>query len=230
MEILQNLLHFDTYLASIIGTLGPLTYVFLFLIIFAETGLVVTPFLPGDSLLFAVGTLAGSGFLNIWVVYITLLIAAILGDTVNYWIGHHLGLRVFSKQNSKIFKRSYLEKTSEFYVKHGGKTIILARFVPIVRTFAPFVAGVGKMHYRTFIFYNVIGGFLWVTSLTFAGYFFGQIPLVKANFEYIVIGIVLFSTLPVLVEVIRHKLKPESTKETKTTSFKDVEAIFKKDK
>lgn len=228
MEILQSLLHFDTYLTNIIALFGPLTYVFLFLIVFAETGLVITPFLPGDSLLFAVGTLAGGNFLNIWIVYFSLLIAAILGDTVNYWIGHHLGLRVFSKNNSKFFKKSYLEKTSEFYEKHGGKTIILARFVPLIRTFAPFVAGVGRMHYRTFLTYNLIGAFLWVTSLTFAGYFFGQIPLIKDNFEYVVIGIVVISLFPVIIEFVKHKLSTKVVKE-KETSYEEIQEIFKKE-
>jgi len=228
MEIFQSLLHLDEYLATIINLFGPLTYVFLFLIVFAETGFVVTPFLPGDSLLFAVGTLAGGNFLNIWVVYILLLTAAILGDTVNYWIGHHLGIRAFSKENSRIFKKSYLEKTSEFYQKHGGKTIILARFVPIVRTFAPFVAGVGKMHYRTFLFYNVTGGILWVTSLTFAGYFFGRIPIIKENFEYVVIGIVLISLLPIFIEFVKHRLSKQTIKE-KETSYQEIQEIFKKE-
>lgn len=230
MELFQSLLHVDEYLANIISLFGPLTYVFLFLIVFAETGLVITPFLPGDSLLFAVGTLAGSGYLNIWVIYILLLIAAILGDTVNYWIGHRLGGRVFSKNNSRLFKKEYLEKTSEFYKKHGGKTIILARFVPIVRTFAPFVAGVGKMHYRTFLYFNVTGGFLWVTALTFAGYFFGKIPLIKNNFEYVVIGIVLVSLLPIIIEFIKHNLSSKDSKKAeKETSYKEIEEIFKKE-
>lgn len=228
MDILSTLLHFDEILGTIINLFGPLTYVILFAIVFAETGLVITPFLPGDSLLFAVGTLAGGGFLNIWVVYLSLLLAAILGDTVNYWVGHHLGTRVFSKKNSRIFKQSYLEKTSEFYAKHGGKTIILARFVPLIRTFAPFVAGVGKMHYKTFITYNLIGAFLWVTGLTFAGYFFGQIPLVKENFEYVVIGIIAISLMPVIVELIKHKLSTKVVKE-KETSYEEIQAIFKKE-
>ncbi len=205
MEIFDFILHFDDHLTNIINLFGVFTYVILFFIVFAETGLVVMPFLPGDSLLFLVGTLSGSGFLNIWIVYFTLLIAAILGDTANYWIGHHLGKRVFSKGNSRIFNQKYLEKTQEFYVKHGGKTIILARFIPIIRTFAPFVAGVGKMHYRTFLLYNVLGGFLWVTSLVFAGYFFGGLPFIKQNFEYVVIGIVAASLVPVIVEYIKHK-------------------------
>ncbi len=205
MEISDLILHFDDQLANIINSFGVFTYIILFLIVFAETGLVIMPFLPGDSLLFIVGTLAGSGYLNIWVVYFTLLIAAILGDTVNYWIGHHLGKRVFSKGNTRIFNQKYLEKTQEFYIKHGGKTIILARFIPIIRTFAPFVAGVGKMHYKTFFLYNVAGAFIWVTSLTFAGYFFGGLPFIRENFEYAVIGIVLVSLLPVLIEYVKHK-------------------------
>lgn len=211
MELFDFILHFDEHLANVIDLFGVFTYVILFFIIFAETGLVVTPFLPGDSLLFVVGTLAGSGFLNIWIVYFSLLIAAILGDTVNYWIGHHLGNRVFSKENSRLFNKAYLEKTREFYEKHGGKTIILARFLPIIRTFAPFVAGVGKMHYNTFLFYNVMGGFIWVTSLTFAGYFFGGLSFIKENFEYAVIGIVLVSLLPVFIEYIKHKYASKPT-------------------
>ena len=228
MEIFSTLLHFDEALVTIINLFGPLTYVILFAIVFAETGLVITPFLPGDSLLFAVGTLAGGNYLNIWIVYPTLLAAAIIGDTVNYWLGHHLGSRVFTKGNSRIFKKSYLEKTSEFYKKHGGKTIILARFVPLVRTFAPFVAGVGKMHYKTFLFYNVIGGVVWVTSLTFAGYLFGRIPIIKENFEYVVISIVLISLLPILIEFVKHKLSKKTIKE-KETSYQEIQEIFKKE-
>jgi membrane-associated protein len=228
MELFSLLLHFDKALQSIITLFGPLTYVLLFLIIFAETGLVVTPFLPGDSLIFAVGTLAGGNYLNILLSYLVLLGAAILGDTVNYWIGYHLGDRVFSKKNSRIFKPEYLEKTSEFYAKHDGKTIILARFVPVVRTFAPFVAGVGKMHYKTFISYNVAGGFIWVTALLFAGYFFGQMPIVKEKFEYVVIGIVAVSILPMVYEFIKHKLSKEKAVKEKT-SYKDIQKMFKKE-
>lgn len=230
MELINSILHIDESLASIIKLFGPLTYVILFLIIFAETGLVVTPFLPGDSLIFAVGTLAGSGFLNILIAYVTMLTAAILGDTVNYWIGHHLGARAFTKEKSRIFKREYLEKTSEFYKKHGGKTIILARFVPIVRTFAPFVAGVGKMHYGTFLLYNVVGGFIWVTSLTFAGYFLGQTPFVKDNFEYVVIGIVIISILPMFFELAKHKYASRGANGTeRKTSYEEIQKTFKKE-
>lgn len=230
MEVFKFLLHFDDALTSIINLFGPFTYVLLFVVIFAETGLVIIPFLPGDSLLFAVGTLAGGNYLNILIAYVILLIAAILGDTVNYWIGHHLGARVFTKDNSRFFNKAYLVKTDEFYKKHGGKTIILARFIPIVRTFAPFVAGVGKMHYGTFLFYNVAGGFIWVTSLTFAGYFFGQMPLIKDNFEFAVIGIVLISILPVIIEIIKHKLSSKRIQEKEVkASYEEIQKTFKKE-
>jgi len=201
----------------------------LFAIIFAETGLVVTPFLPGDSLLFVVGTLAGGGYLNIWFIYVTLLIAAILGDTVNYWIGNKIGERVFAKENSRIFKRSYLEKTREFYAKHGGKTIILARFVPIVRTFAPFVAGIGNMHYGTFLMYNVVGGFVWVTLLVFAGYFFGGLPIIKENFEYAVIGVVFVSLIPMMYEYMKHKMEARKKKKEEGTNYKEIKKTFKEE-
>lgn len=229
MEVFKFLLHFDDSLTYIINLFGPLTYVFLFLVVFAETGLVVIPFLPGDSLLFAVGTLAAENYLNILIAYVTLLVAAIVGDTVNYWIGHHLGSKVFSKENSKIFNKTYLKKTDDFYKKHGGKTIILARFVPIIRTFAPFIAGVGKMDYKTFLFYNVAGGFLWVTSLTFAGYFFGQMPIIKENFELAVIGIVIVSFLPMIFELVKHKLSSKKEKESQKASYQEVKKIFKEE-
>ncbi|MEX2007454.1 MAG: DedA family protein [Candidatus Levyibacteriota bacterium] len=228
MEIIDFILHFEDYLKIVIDTVGPFSYVVLFLIVFAETGLVVTPFLPGDSLLFVAGTLAGGGFLNIWTVYFSLLVAAILGDTVNYWIGHHFGSRVFSRENSRLFNKIYLEKTRLFYEKHGGKTIILARFIPIIRTFAPFVAGVGKMHYRTFLFYNVTGAFIWVTSLTFAGYFFGGSQFIKENFEFAVVGIILVSLLPVFIEFGNHKLK-NYRKRKETTSYQEIKETFKKE-
>ncbi len=224
------LLHFDDYLSQLINIAGPWTYVFLFLIIFAETGLVVTPFLPGDSLLFVVGTLSGSGFLNIWISYFTLLSAAIIGDTLNYWVGHKIGPKVFSQENSRIFKKAYLEKTREFYEKHGKKTIILARFAPIVRTFAPFVAGVGKMHYQTFLLYNAAGALIWVTSLTLAGYFFGSLPFVKANFEFIVYIIIFISLLPMLIEYIKYKIGPKLSKEQlKHATYKDIKETLKKE-
>lgn len=229
MEIFEFLLHLDDYLINLVNLFGPWTYIILFLIIFAETGLVVTPFLPGDSLLFVIGTLAGNGLLNVWIAYVTLIVAAIIGDTVNYWIGHKIGPKVFANENSRIFKKAYLEKTREFYEKHGKKTIILARFAPIVRTFAPFVAGVGKMDYQTFFLYNVIGAFIWVTSLLFAGYFFGSLPWVQANFEYIVYFIIFISILPMIIEYIQHKRGPRLTKEQMShANYKDLEKTIKK--
>lgn len=227
MEILSFILHFDEHLKNIINNLGPLTYLILFLIIFAETGLVVVPFLPGDSLLFAAGAVSKTTSLNFFFTYIFLLIAAILGDTVNYWVGNKIGPRVFAKENSRVFKKEYLQKTQEFYDKYGGKTIILARFVPIVRTFAPFVAGVGKMHYSTFISYNVVGAFIWVTSMMGLGWLFGSIPVVEKNFEIVVIGIVLFSTIPMLIEYINHqraKKKGATEKE-----YKEIQKTFKEE-
>ncbi len=224
MELVSFVLHFDEHLRLIINALGPLTYVILFLIVFAETGLVVTPFLPGDSLLFAVGAVAKTTNLNFWFSYITLLAAAILGDSVNYWIGNKIGPRVFAKENSRVFKKEYLERTEAFYEKYGGKTIILARFVPIVRTFAPFVAGVGSMKYSTFISYNLIGGFIWVTAIMALGYLFGSIPIIERNFEYVVIGIVLFSLLPMAYELITHKRKSKEK-----TNYKEIKETFKKE-
>lgn len=230
MGIFDFILHLDKELTKIVELFGPFTYFILFAIIFAETGLVVAPFLPGDSLLFVVGTLSGSGFLNIGVAYFTLLGAAILGDTVNYWIGRHMGPRVFKKENSRIFNKAYLERTREFYEKHGGKTIILARFLPILRTFAPFVAGVGNMHYRTFLFYNIVGAFVWVTSITFAGYFFGGLPFIKNNFEYAVILIVLISLLPMVVEYLKYKRGPKLTKkELEHATYEDIKETLKKE-
>ncbi len=228
MEILNYLLHLDKNIATIINLFGPFTYAIIFFTIFAETGLVVAPFLPGDSLLFIVGTLAGKGLLEIWSIYFTILIAAILGDTVNYWLGNKIGPKVFSKNNSRIFNKEYLEKTRNFYDKHGGKTIILARFVPLIRTFAPFVAGVGKMRYRTFFFYNIIGAFLWSTIFTFAGYFFGGLPIIRENFEYAVIGVILVSLLPMVVEYIKHKHQSPQ-KQIHQPSYKDIQKTFKKE-
>ena len=196
--LIDLFLHLDTYLAQIISDYGAWTYGILFFVIFMETGFVVTPFLPGDSLLFAAGTFAAldSG-LNIWLLVILLIAAAILGDTANYWIGHYLGDRAY---NIKWIKREYLDKTHAFFEKHGGKTIFLARFVPIVRTFAPFVAGIGKMSYGFFIRWNFIGGITWVALFTFAGYFFGNIPFVKHNFEFVIVAIILISVIPIGIE------------------------------
>ena len=215
--IIDLFLHLDEHLSEVIRNYGTLTYAFLFVVIFIETGLVVTPFLPGDSLLFAAGTFAALGDLNIVFVMLLLFVAAVLGDTANYWIGHKLGLRVFDTQNrllKKVLKREYLEKTEAFYAKHGGKTIVLARFVPIVRTFAPFVAGVGTMSYSHFITYNVIGGFLWTFGFSLLGYFFGNIPFVKANFEYVILGIIFISVLPMVIEYLRGRNHTRQASET----------------
>ena len=195
-------LHIDKYLDVIIRSVGLWTYLVLFFIIFIETGLVVTPFLPGDSLLFAAGAFAAKGSFNVFILWGALAVAAVLGDTVNYWIGHTVGPRVF-REDVRWLKREYLERTQAFYEKHGGKTILLARFVPIVRTFAPFVAGVGKMRYSYFLTYNVVGGILWTTIFIWAGYFFGGLPLVEKNFSLVIIAIVLISVMPAVIEVIK---------------------------
>jgi len=225
VELIQYLidlfLHLDEHLSVIINTYGGWTYALLFAVIFMETGLVITPFLPGDSLLFAAGTFASPALaqpgmappLNIWMLYALLLVAAVLGDTVNYWIGHYIGPRAFSG-NIRFLKKEYLDRTHQFYEKHGGKTIIIARFVPIIRTFAPFVAGVGSMSYGHFISYNIIGGFLWVTLFTFGGYFFGNLPFVQDNFSLVVIAIVLISVLPAVYEVLKERFRPSTTEET----------------
>ena len=199
MEILSGLLHVDDVLKDVVHQYGTLTYLILFIIIFCETGLVFTPFLPGDSLIFAAGALAADGSLSIWVLIPLLSVAAILGDTVNYWIGHWFGETLFDGR-FRMLKREYLDRTHRFYDKHGGKTIILARFVPIVRTFAPFVAGIGAMNYSHFITYNVVGGVAWVLIFSLAGYVFGQIPWVQSNFEIVAVAIVLISVLPMVYE------------------------------
>ncbi len=195
-------LHLDKHLAEIISQYGTWTYAILFLVIFMETGFVVTPFLPGDSLLFAAGTFAALGSLNVYLLVGLLMAAAILGDTVNYWIGHTLGERAYQ---SRWVKKEYLDRTHAFFEKHGGKTIFLARFVPIVRTFAPFVAGVGRMSYGYFLSYNLFGGIVWVALFTFAGYFFGNIPFIKHNFSLVILAIILISVLPMVVEFWRSR-------------------------
>lgn len=208
-EILDFFLHLDDVLGNIIKQYGTTTYVILFLIIFVETGLVIWPFLPGDSLLFAAGSFAAIGSLNIWWVIILLFIAAVLGDTLNYYIGKNMGLKVlkWKFRGKPIVKQEYIDKTHEFYEKHGPKTIILARFVPIVRTFAPFVAGIGEMSYSKFISYNIIGGAIWVVSLSLLGFFFGQIPIIKNNFETVILGIILISVLPMVIELAKHQFQ-----------------------
>jgi len=198
-------LHLDQHLAEVIQQYGRTTYLILFLIVFLETGLVVTPILPGDSLLFAAGAFAALGHLRLWPLFFLLCVAAILGDTVNYAIGARIGPKVFSYSKSRFFNPDHLKKTHEFYEKYGGKTIIIARFVPIVRTFAPFVAGVGQMSYRQFIGYNVIGGVLWVSICVFAGYFFGNLPFVKKNFSVVILAIIVISLLPAVIEYLKHR-------------------------
>ncbi|MDO8805849.1 MAG: DedA family protein [Elusimicrobiota bacterium] len=199
------LLHLDKYLGPVIQDYGAWTYLILFLIVFCETGLVITPILPGDSLLFAIGTFCGLGYLDLYITLGLLSVAAILGDTVNYAVGKYIGPKVFHYKDSRIFKQEYLKKTHAFYEKYGGKTIIIARFVPIVRTFAPFVAGVGSMTYGKFLTYNVVGGLLWVFSLTLAGYFFGNIPIVKNNFTAVILFVIITSIMPGVIAYINHR-------------------------
>ena len=201
--IIDFILHIDQHLVALSADYGVWIYAILFLIIFCETGLVVMPFLPGDSLLFAAGGIAALGEMNIHLMVALLLVAAILGDAVNFAIGKYFGARLFANPDSKIFRRAYLDKTHAFYEKHGGKTIIIARFVPIVRTFAPFVAGMGNMHYGRFIRYNIIGAILWVVLFSYAGYFFANIPLVKNNLALVLAAIIVISVLPGVVEVVR---------------------------
>ncbi|MHB8881887.1 MAG: DedA family protein [Thermodesulfovibrionales bacterium] len=201
-------LHLDKHLSAIIEGYGLWTYAILFLIIFCETGLVVTPFLPGDSLLFAAGAFAGLGALNVTWLLILLFVAAVLGDTLNYWIGYLVGPRVFSGEKIRFLNREHLEKTHRFYEKYGGKTIIIARFMPIIRTFAPFVAGIGRMTYARFVLFNVLGGLLWIGLFVTGGYFFGNIPVVKRNFTLVIMVIIVLSVMPGVIEYLRHRYRP----------------------
>ncbi len=200
--LIDFIIHIDEHLVAIVAEYGAWTYGILFLIVFAETGFVVTPFLPGDSLLFAAGAIAATGVLNPWFLFLLLFVAAVMGDSINYALGQYFGVRVF-KENSKIFKLDYLRKTEHFFEKYGGKTIVLARFVPIVRTYAPFVAGASSMNYARFIFYNVFGGAIWVGLFVLVGYLFGNIPIVKNNFSLTVLGIIALSLVPIFVEFFR---------------------------
>ncbi len=211
--IIDLFLHLDTHLTAVISQYGSWTYALLFVVIFIETGLVVTPFLPGDSLIFAAATFAALGSLNVVVLFVLLAAAAVLGDTVNYWIGHYLGDRAY---NIRWIKREYLERTHAFFEKHGGKTIFLARFVPIIRTFAPFVAGIGRMSYGYFISYNVFGGIAWVGLFTAAGYLFGNIPFIRDHFSLVVMGIVFVSVLPMVVEAIKARREAKQAAPTLT--------------
>lgn len=208
MEILAGIfnfiLHIDTHLGEIIAHYGGLSYAILFVIVFAETGFVFTPFLPGDSLLFAAGAFSAMGSFNIVVLLVLLFSAAFLGDTVNYWLGRYLGRKIID--NPKIpINQAHIDRTQKFYDKYGGKTIFLARFIPIIRTFAPFVAGIGKMSYGKFVYYNLAGGFAWVFGFTLLGYFFGNLPGVKENFSIVIIAIIILSVIPIFIELVKAK-------------------------
>jgi len=211
MELIQYFvelfLHLDKHLNVIIQNYGVWTYLLLFVVIFCETGLVVTPFLPGDSLLFAAGTFAALGSLEVAWLFVLLSGAAIGGDTVNYWIGHYVGPKVFHKEDVPFLNKEYLDRTHRFYEQHGGKTIIIARFIPIIRTFAPFVAGIGRMTYGRFISYNVFGGLAWIAIFLFGGYFFGNLPFVKRNFTLVILAIIFISVLPGVIEFLSHRYR-----------------------
>jgi membrane-associated protein len=215
MQYLIDLfLHLDVHLAEFVAQYGVWVYAGLFAVIFAETGLVVTPFLPGDSLLFAIGALGARGIgLNVPLLTVLLIVAAVLGDAANYWIGYRLGPKVFSREDSKLLNKKHLLRAQEFYEKYGGKTIILARFVPIVRTFAPFVAGIGRMRYARFFIYNVIGGIAWVLICMGAGYALGQVPFVKKHFEIVVIAIIVISVLPMVFELVKERRRAKQQKD-----------------
>ncbi|HEV8714827.1 MAG TPA: DedA family protein [Candidatus Binatia bacterium] len=214
-ELIEFFLHLDAHLHAAIQAYGVWTYLLLFLIIFCETGLVVTPILPGDSLLFAAGALAAGGSLNIAWLVLLLSVAAVLGDAANYAIGHFMGPKVFAQEDSRFLKKEYLDRTHQFYEKYGGKTIIIARFVPIVRTFAPFVAGVGSMTYWRFASYNIIGGVAWIAICLLAGYAFGNLPLVKENFTLVILAIIFLSLLPGVIEFLRQRQLQSDTGKVK---------------
>jgi membrane-associated protein len=210
-------LNVDYYISLLISSFGSWTYLILFGLIFLETGLVFTPFLPGDSLIFAAGTFAGLGYLNVFILFALLSLASILGDSANYAIGHFIGKKILNMK-SRFIKKEYVERTQHFYDKYGAKTIVIARFIPIVRTFAPFLAGLGTMHYWKFLAYNIIGGIAWVAVFLFGGYFFGNIPFVKNNFTLAIVAIIILSMIPVMIEVIKHlnqKKKQQKNTENK---------------
>lgn len=211
MELITGLidfiLHIDIHLVEIIQNYGTWTYLVIFMIIFSETGFVVTPFLPGDSLLFVIGTLGATGALNFKLTLFLLIIAAIVGNTINYFIGRMIGNKIFYVKNLRLIKKEYLYKTQAFYNKHGGKAVFLSRFLPIIRTFAPFVAGIGKMDFGRFCFFNIAGGMVWAISFMFAGFFFGNIPAVKNNFTYVIFGIIFITILPTFIPYVQGKLK-----------------------
>ncbi len=203
--LFEFIMHIDVHLGAIIKDYGLWTYLILFLIIFCETGLVITPILPGDSLLFAAGTFAAIGSLDVTWLFVLLSIAAIAGDTANYWIGSLIGSKAFNFENVRFLNKEYLDRTHQFYEKYGGKTILIARFVPIIRTFAPFVAGIGSMTYWRFIFYNIIGGISWIAICVCSGYYFGNLPIVKKNFSLVILAIIIISIMPGVIELLRHK-------------------------
>jgi membrane-associated protein len=209
MELIKDfidfILHLDTHLVELVSRYGTFSYAILFAIIFCETGLVVTPFLPGDSLLFAIGALSAKGALNVYTVAFLLMLAAIIGDSTNYWIGYFVGPKVFRSESSRWLNRKHLERTSQFYERYGVKTVVIARFMPIVRTFAPFVAGIGRMYYPRFLFFSVLGSILWIGLFVTAGYLFGNIPVVKRNFTLVILAIIFLSILPALLEVARER-------------------------
>jgi membrane-associated protein len=210
--LIEFILHLDTNLTYMIDHYGFWVYAILFIVVFCETGLVIMPFLPGDSLIFAAGALAVAyGSFNIWALFIVFVTAAILGDTVNYWLGNYIGPKVFKREDSRLFKKKYLDQAHVFYEKHGSKTIVLARFVPIVRTFAPFVAGVGEMNYRKFIVYNVLGGLLWVTIFLSMGYWVGNQPFVQDNFGLVLIAMIVISFMPMAIDVLIEWIKARKT-------------------
>ena len=209
-SLLDIVLHLDAHLLALVQEYGVWVYAILFAIIFAETGLVVAPFLPGDSLLFVIGALCGMGSLELEVAMPLLILAAFLGDNTNYWIGRLLGLRLLNHASQKLIRHEHLEKTHAFYEKHGGKTVIFARFLPIIRTFAPFVAGIGTMNYRLYLMYSIIGGVTWIGSLTLAGYFFGNIPVIKDNLTLMILVIVFVSFIPAILEFIRHRRRQKA--------------------
>lgn len=204
-SIIDFILHIDVHLTYLTSVYGAFTYLILFVIVFAETGFVVTPFLPGDSLLFASGAIAALGTINVWLIAGIFLLAAVLGDAANYWIGHFFGRKIIESKNFPLIKKEHIDEAQRFYDRYGGKAIILSRFVPVVRTFAPFVAGVGKMDYAKFLMYNLVGASLWVPLFTFVGFFFGNIPSVKHNFTLVILGIVAVSVIPIIIESVKAK-------------------------
>lgn len=217
IDFINVFLHLDVHMAEIIQAYGVWTYLILFIIVFCETGLVITPFLPGDSLLFTAGLFAAQGSLDIKILLSILFIAAVLGDTVNYWIGYIIGPKIFSQEKVRFLNKEYLNRTHRFYEKHGGKTIILARFIPIIRTFAPFVAGIGKMSYKKFLAYNLIGGVFWITLFTLGGFYFGNIPIVRENFTIVIMLIIAASFIPVIIEYWKH-YREKKRQDAKTSS------------